>query len=135
MRSVLSIVAGVALLVGAVLVIREIAADDKPSTREQAIRKAERQTTGAYDCMPRPVRRRFDVALRRYDTRFGQVLDGLPDDTTPEEANRKLRADREIRRLRTRARAILLRYLPGGEEFDRECYARAVERFDRRSSR
>ena len=95
----------------------------------------ERQTTGAYDCMPRDVRRRFDIALRRYDARFGEVIDRLPDDTDPEVANRALRADPEVSRLRTKARNILVDYVPGGAEFDRACYDRATKRYDRRIAR
>ena len=131
---VLSIAAGVLVAVAAVLVIRGIANDDKASP-EQEIRQLERRTAGAYDCMPRDVRRRFDTALRRYDARFGEVLDRLPDDADPEEANRALRADPEVSRLRTQARGILIDYVPGGAEFDRACYDRATRRYDRRFAR
>jgi hypothetical protein len=134
MRFVLSIAAGVLVAIGAVLLIRGTADEDNGS-REKAIRQLERQTTGAYDCMPRDVRRRFDVALRRYDARFGEVIDRLPDDTDPEEANRALRADPEVSRLRIKARSILIDYVPGGKEFDRACYDRATKRFDRKVAR
>ena len=112
MRFVLSIAAGVLVAVVGVLVIRGTADDDSGS-REKEIRQVERQTTGAYDCMPRDVRRRFDIALRRYDARFGEVIDRLPDDTDPEEANRALRADPDVTRLRAQARSILVDYVPG----------------------
>ena len=134
MRFVISIAAGVLVAVAAVLVIRGTANDDNAS-REKEITQLERQTAGAYDCMPRDVRRRFDSALRRYDARFGEVIDRLPDDTDPEVANRTLRADPEVSRLRTKARSILIDYVPGGAEFDRACYDLATQRYDRRTAR
>jgi hypothetical protein len=130
MRTVLLIVAGLVVGVAAVLVIRATA-DDGNGSREKAIRDVERQTSGAYDCMPRDVRRRFDVALKRFDARFGAVIDRLPDDTDPKEADRALRADPQVRRLRARARSILVDYVPGGDRFDPACYERATKRYDR----
>ena len=132
MRTALTIAAGVAVLAGAVLVIRTIAGDDSGSSREQAIRQIERQTSAAYDCMPKEVQRRFDATLKRYQRRFGEVIERLPDDASPAEANRALGADPQVARLRTRARGILIDYAPGGDEFDRECYDSAARRFDRR---
>ena len=132
MRTVLTIVAGVAVLAGAVLVIRAISDDDGGQSNEEAIQQIQRQTSAAYDCMPKNVQRRFDATLKRYERRFGQVIDRLPDDASPEDADRALRADPQVERLRTRARAILTDYLPGGDEFDRECYRQAARRFDQR---
>jgi hypothetical protein len=127
------IIAGVAVLAGAVLVIRAIAGDENGrSDREQAIREVERKTSGAYDCMPPGVQRRFDAALRRYDARFGEVIDSLPDDTSPEEANRRLLADPQVTRLRARARRLLVGYAPGGDKFDPACYSSATKRYDRK---
>ena len=135
-RSFLIVAAAAAVAVAGALVIRTAADDDNaPQGREQAFREAERQTSGAYDCMPRDVRRRFDVTVKRYDTRFRRLIDGLPDNTDPADAERALRADPQVARLRAQAREILLDYVPGGEKFDRECYERAVKRYDRRVER
>jgi hypothetical protein len=134
MRTVLLIIAGLAAAVAAVLVIRGTAEDDSGS-RERAIRQAERQTTGAYECMPRDVRRRFDIAVKRFDARFGAVINRLPDDADPKDADKALRADPEVARLRARARTILADYVPGGDEFDPACYARATKRYDRKIAR
>jgi hypothetical protein len=136
-RSYLTVAAAVAVAVAGSLVIRAAADDDNraPAGREQAFREAERQTSAAYDCMPRDVRRRFDGVVKRYDTRFGRVIDGLPDDTDPADAERALRADPQVARLRTAARGILLGYVPGGDKFERECYERATKRYDRRVAR
>ena len=131
MRSVLAVLAAVVLVGGAVFVIRE--SRDEPKSTQQTLDDAQRQTTGAYGCMSREVRRRFDRAVKRYDTRFGEVLETVPDDAEPEVADRALRSDREFNELRTRARAILIPYLPGGSEFDKACYDRAVKRYDRRA--
>ena len=135
-RSFLIVAAAAAVVVGAALVIRATGNDDNASQgREQAFREAERQTSGAYDCMPPGVQRRFDVVVKRYDARFGRVIDDLPDNTDPADAERALRADPQVARLRARARGILLDYVPGGEKFDRECYERAVKRYDSRVER
>jgi hypothetical protein len=135
MRTVLLIIAGLVAGVAAVLVIRGTADDGNGSSRERAIRQAERQTTGAYDCMPRDVRRRFDIALKRFDARFGAVIDRLPDDADPKDADKALRADPQVARLRAEARTILADYVPGGDEFDAACYARATKRYDRNTAR
>ena len=135
-RTILMIAAAVVLALGAALVIRALADEDSPSRGpEEAFREAERTTAAAYDCMPRDMRRHFDAAVRRYDARFGEVLDTLPDDADPREADQALRADPEASRLRTRARTILLDYVPGGDEFDRACYERAAKRYDRQVAR
>jgi hypothetical protein len=134
MRTVLLIVAGLVVGAAAVLVIRG-SADDDSGSPEKAIRDVERQTTGAYDCMPRDVRRQFDVALKRFDARFGAVIDRLPDDTDPQEADRALRADPQVARLRAKARSILVDYVPGGDRFDPACYERATKRYDRKVAR
>jgi hypothetical protein len=134
MRTGLLIIAGLVAGVAAVLVIRGTSDDDSGSP-DRAITQAERQTTGAYDCMPRDVRRRFDVALKRFDARFGAVIDRLPDDAEPKDADKALRADPEVARLRTKARSILVDYVPGGDEFDPACYARATKRYDRKVAR
>jgi hypothetical protein len=130
MRTVLSILAGVALAVAAVLIIRGSA--DEPASTKQVLANAERQTAGAYSCMPPDVRRRFDRAVKQYDTRFGEVIDQVPDDAEPAVADRALRSDREFSELRRKARDILLPYLPRGSEYDKACYDRAVRRYDRR---
>lgn len=134
MRTVLLIIAGLVAGFAAVLVIRG-SADDDSGSRERAIRQVERQTTGAYDCMPRDVRRRFDIALKRFDARFGAVIDRLPDDTDPKDADRALRADPQVKRLRAKARSILIDYVPGGDRFDPACYERATKRYDRKIAR
>ncbi len=135
-RSALMILAAVAVGATAVVVIRATADDGgPPGNTERTLRAAERRTSGAYDCMPPDVQRRFDSAVRRYDARFGEVLDRLPDDTTPSDAERTLGTDRQITRLRARARRILLDYVPGGKRFDRDCYQRATSRYDRRVAR
>ena len=135
-RSFLIVAAAVAVAVAGALVIRAAADGDNGSQdREQAFREAERKTSAAYDCMPRDVRRRFDAAVKRYDARFGRVIDGLPDNTDPQDAERALRADARVTRLRAQARGILLDYVPGGEKFDRECYERGVKRYDSRVER
>ena len=129
-RSTLVILAAVAVAVAAVLVIRGSA--DEPKSQQQALEDAQRQTMGAYGCMPREVRRRFDRTVKQYDTRFGEVLDTVPDDAEPAVADKALRSDREFNQLRTKARSILTPYLPRGREFDQACYDRAVRRYDRR---
>ena len=134
MRTALTIAAAIAVLAGAVLVIRTIADDDSGSSQEAAIRRIERQTSAAYDCMPKNVQRRFDATLKRYERRFGEVIERLPDDASPAEANRALQADPQVERLRTRARGILIDYAPGGDKFDRQCYDSAARRFDQQPS-
>jgi hypothetical protein len=132
---VLAIILGVAVLGVVVLVIRAGGGDDGLSEQERALRQIQRQTSAAYDCMPRDVRRRFDVTIRRYETSFGQTIDRLPDDAEPAEVDRALRTDPDVRRRRAQARRILVDYLPGGDEFDADCFARAARRFDRRLAR
>ena len=133
-RTVVSILAGVALAVGAVLIIRG-SADDEPASSKQVLADAERQTTGAYGCMPPGVRRKFDRAVKQYDVRFGEVLDQVPDDAEPAAADSALRSDREFNELRNKARGILLSFLPRGSEYDKACFDRAVRRYDRRVAR
>ncbi len=130
MRYVISIVVGVLLVVGVVLVIRAVS-DDNSSSSEGAGREAQRRTAGAYGCMPRDTRRRFDRAIKRYDARFEYVLDHVPSDATDKPVDEVLDADALYVQLRNRARAILVDYLPGGSEFDRDCYRREVARYDR----
>ena len=61
-RTVLSILAGVALAVTAVLIIR--GSTDEPASTKQVLADAERQTNAAYSCMPPDVRRKFDRAAK-----------------------------------------------------------------------
>jgi hypothetical protein len=132
MRTVLMVLAGVGVVVAVALVIRGSA--DEPKSSKQALQNAERLTTGAYGCMPRAARRQFDRAVKRYDARFGEVIDEVPDDAEPAAADRALRADPEFNRLRKRARSLLVPYLPRGSEFDKACYDRVVRRYDRRAA-
>ena len=133
-RTVISILAGVVLAVAAALIIRG-STDDDPASSKQDLVDAQRLTIGAYSCMPPDVQRRFDRAVKRYDVRFGEVLDQVPDDAEPAARNRALGADREFTELRNKARGLLLPYLPRGSKYDKACYDRAVRRYDRRIAR
>ena len=117
MRYVISIAAGVLLVIGVVLVIRAVS-DDNSGSSDAAGAEAQRQTAGAYECMPRAEQRRFDRAVKRYDARFGYVLDHAPAGDTDKPVDEVLEADARYVALRNRARAILVDYLPGGSEFD-----------------
>jgi hypothetical protein len=130
MRYVISIAAGVLLALGVVLVIRAVS-DDNSGPTNAARTEAQRRTAGAYECMPRDTRRRFDRAVKRYDARFGYVLDHAPAGDTDKPVDEVLEADARYVALRNRARAILVDYLPGGSEFDDDCYRRAIARYDR----
>ena len=130
MRYVISIAVGVLLVVGVVLVIRAVS-DDSGNSSDTADSQAQRRTAGAYECMPQAQQRRFDRAVKRYDARFGYVLDHAPAGDTDKPVDEVLEADARYVALRNRARAILVDYLPGGSQFDADCYRRAVARYDR----
>ena len=117
-------------MLGVALVIRAVSDDNGGSSQAQRT-EAQRRTAGAYECMPQETQRRFDRAVKRYDARFGYVLDHAPADDTDKPVDEVLEADARYVALRTQARAILVDYLPGGSEFDADCYRRAVARYDR----
>jgi hypothetical protein len=118
-------------VLGVVLVIRAVSDDGSGNSSDAAGTEAQRRTAGAYDCMPRAQQRRFDRAVKRYDARFGYVLDHVPAGDTDKPVDEVLEADARYVALRNRARAILVDYLPGGSEFEEGCYRRAVARYDR----
>jgi len=129
MRNVIAFAFGVLLLVGIVLVIRAVSEDN--SSSDGTATKLQRQTSGAYDCMPPQTRRRFDRAVKQYEVRFENVLEHAPRDAADQPVDDVLQADKQFVALRNRARSILVAYLPGGSEFDKVCYERAVRRYDR----
>jgi len=128
MRAIFSIIGGVLLVIGVVLVIRAVSDDGPPADSGN---DAQRQTAGAYECMPGDARRRFDRAVKLYDARFEYVLQHAPPEATDKPVDEVLEADPRYVQLRNRARAVLVDYLPGGSEFDRDCFRRAVARYDR----
>ena len=130
MRNVIAFAFGVLLLLGVVLVIRAVSDDN--SSSDGTATKLQRQTTGAYDCMPPQTQSRFDRAVKQYEMRFEYVLEHAPRDAADRPVDEVLEADKQFVALRNRARSILVAYLPGGGEFDRACYERAVRRYDRR---
>ena len=129
MRSILSIIGGVLLVIGVVLVIRAASDDKSPSAESGS--DAQRGIAGAYECMPRDARRRFDRAVKLYDARFEYVLDHAPPDARDKPVDEVVEEDARYIQLRNRARTVLVDYLPGGDEFDSGCYRRAVARYDR----
>ena len=92
-------------MVGVVLVIRAVS-DDSSNTSDAADSEAQRRTAGA---------RTAGRIGGRGRSRADEVLE----------------ADARYVALRNRARAILVDYLPGGNQFDADCYRRAVARYDR----
>jgi hypothetical protein len=130
MRIVLAVLAAAVLATAIVLATREGSSDS--GSADRAVEEVQLQTAGAYGCMPPGVRRQFDRASKRYNARFEQIVDRLPDDASGAAADRALRSDREFVLLANRTKRILVRYLPGGDRHDPDCYARAIKRYERR---
>src|SRR5688572_29372918 len=130
MRILLAVLAAAVLATAIILATREDSGDR--GSVDKALEEVQLQTAGAYGCMPPAVRRRFDRESRRYNARFEQIVDALPDGADGAAADRALRSDREFVALANRTKRILVRYLPGGARHDPACYARAVKRYERR---
>ena len=105
---------------------------DGDSSAEESLQDVQRRNWGAYGCMPREVRRRFDRVSDQYEVRYEQVVARIPPGAERRAENEALFADRTAARLLRQLRRIILPYYPGGREYERQCYEREVERYDRR---
>src|SRR5215207_2625476 len=94
MRILLAVLAAAVLATAIILVTREDSSDS--GSADRALEEVQLQTAGAYGCMSPGVRRQFDRASKRYNARFEQIVEGLPDDADGAAADRALRSDREF---------------------------------------
>jgi hypothetical protein len=129
-RIVLTVLVSALLAAAIVVVTRDDSGSDADRT-EQVLRDVQRQTAGAYGCMPPAVRNRFDRLSERYNARFERIVDRAPEGADSAAIDRALRADAGFVRLANRTKGLLVRYLPGGSDYDAACYSRAIKRYDR----